>query len=189
MHVSLKRTVLWAAAILMIWGGAALGQQSLKDLSSEMGVAWIAGQWTATTNDGQTVDLAYRWGLEGYLVNMDFKMGEYAYKAMIFYDADEDKVVEVGVDSRGGLGKGSWDIEGEDLVSTASRRDAEGRTQKMAIVHKKGARRTMTVEIYSVDEYGNHTAEPWGTMEFKRKVVKRGDAARKAKGKAEDTSN
>jgi len=187
--MSLKKATLWAAAILVIWGGSALGQQSLGDLAKGEGFGWIAGRWTATIDDGQTIDLIYKWELDGHLASMDFKMGEYAYKAMIFYDATESKVVEVGVDSKGGQSKGSWDVEGENLVSTTNKRDNEGKTQKIAIVHTKGRGRTMKVEVYSVDEYGSRAAEPWTTVEFKRKAPKAGTRAGRSNAKAQNKTN
>jgi len=44
--VSFGKTVLWAAAILIIWSGSAVAQQSFRDLAKEYGVDWLAGQWT-----------------------------------------------------------------------------------------------------------------------------------------------
>jgi len=71
--VGLSKTVFLVTAFLIIWSGSAGAQQSLRDLAKEYGADWLAGRWTATTDEGTTILLMYRWQLDGHLVTVDLK--------------------------------------------------------------------------------------------------------------------
>ena len=170
--VSFGKTVLWATAILVIWSGSAVAQQSFRDLAKEYGCDWLAGQWTATTDDGTEIQLVYRWELEGHLLSVDLKMGEYVSRGMIFFVPDEEKVIQVGVDNRGGRSKGTWEEQDGKLVSKSENIDAEGNVQKNAAVFSKVDAKTIKIALYGVDQYDELNDESWGSLDFKRQVRK-----------------
>ena len=166
--ITLTRILLTLAAGLVIWTSAAAAQEKLGDLVGEAGFNWMIGRWTATTDDGQEIEMTYRWGLDKYMATVDFKMGEYAYRGMIFYSPSEQKIVEIGIDNRGGTAKGSWDMEGEKAVSKSERNQADGETMRTAMVNSKVNGKTMKVAVYQVESNGEKANEPWATLEFKR---------------------
>ena len=168
MSVTLTKTFLLLAAGLFMWTSAAAAQEKLGDLVEEAGFNWMIGRWTATTDDGQEIEMVYRWGLDRYMVTADFKMGEYAYRGMIFYVPAEEKVVEVGVDNRGGTAKGTWEIDGEKAISKSDRNQANGETMKAAMIHSKVNGKTMKVAVYQVEANGEQADDPWATLQFKR---------------------
>jgi len=170
--VSFGKTVLWATAILVIWSGSAVAQQNFRDLAKEYGADWLAGRWTATTDDGTEIQLVYRWELEGHLVTVDFKMGDYASRGMIFYVAGEEKATAVSVDNRGGRSKGTWEEQDGKLVSKSERIDAEGNVQKGAAVYTKVDAKTIKIALYGLDQYDELNDESWGSLDFKRQVRK-----------------
>jgi len=170
--VSFGKTVLWATAILVIWSGSAVAQQSFRDLAKEYGCDWLAGQWAATTDDGTEIQLVYRWELEGHLLSVDLKMGEYVSRGMIFFVPDEEKVIQVGVDNRGGRSKGTWEEQDGKLVSKSENIDAEGNVQKSAAVFSKVDAKTIKIALYGVDQYDELNDEPWSSLDFKRQVRK-----------------
>jgi len=170
--VSLGKTVLWVTAILIIWSGSAVAQQSLRDIAKEYGADWLAGRWTATTDDGTEIQLVYKWELDGHLVTVDFKMGEYASRGMIFYVPGEVKATAVSVDNRGGRSKGTWEEQDGKLVSKSERIDADGNVQKGAAVYTKVDAKTIKIALYGLDQDGELNDEPWGSLDFKRQVRK-----------------
>jgi len=170
--VSLGKTVLWAMAILFIWAGSAVAQQSFRDLAREYGADWLVGRWAATTDDGTEIQLVYRWELDGHLLTVDIKMGEYASRGMIFYVPGEEKATAVSVDNRGGRTKGTWEVQDGKLVSKSERIDAEGKVQKSAAVYKKVDAKTINIALYGLDEDGELNDESWGSLDFKRQVRK-----------------
>jgi hypothetical protein len=166
--MSLLKMFFVTAVGFLIWSSGASAQQKLGDLVAEAGFDWMIGQWKATTDDGQEIEVSFKWSLNRHLATIDFKMGEYAYHGMIFYDLAEQKVVEIGVDNRGGTNKGTWDIEGENAVSKGDRRQADGQTMRTANIHSKVDDKTMKLAVYSVDSSDQRADEPWATLEFKR---------------------
>lgn len=168
MSMTLTRTFLLLATGLLIWTSAAAAQEKLGDLVEEAGFNWMIGRWTAATDDGQEIEMTYKWGFDRYLATVDFKMGEYAYRGMIFYVPNEQKVVEVGVDNRGGTAKGVWEIDGEKAISKSERTQADGETMRAAMLHSKVDAETMKVAVYQIQETGEQADEPWATLQFKR---------------------
>jgi len=170
--VSMGKVVLWAMAILFIWAGSAMAQQNFRDLTREYGADWVVGRWSATTDDGTEIQLVYRWELEGHLLSVDFKMGEFASRGMIFFVPAEEKVVGVSIDNRGGRSKGTWEEQDGKLVSKSERIDADGNVQKSAVVYTKVDAKTIKIALYGVDQYDELNDEPWGSLDFKRQVRK-----------------
>jgi hypothetical protein len=169
---SLVKTVFLMTAILIICSGSAAAQQSFRDLAKEYGHDWLAGRWTYTADNGTKFLLVYKWELNGHLLTVDFKMGEYASRGMIYYVPGEEKVVQVGVDNRGGRTKGTWDAQDDKLVSKSEHVDAEGNVRKSASVYTKVDAKTIKIALYGLEEDGELTDEPWFTVDFKREVGK-----------------
>ena len=171
--VNLTKTALLVMAVLIIWSGSAMAQQSLRDLAQEYGINWLAGQWTATTDDGTEIILSYRWALDGHAVIVDFKMGEYASHGMIYYVPDDENATEISIDNRGGRAKGTWQVQGDKLVSKNERIDAEGNVHKSGAVYSKVDAKTIKVYIYGLDEYNElNKNELWYSTELKRQTKK-----------------
>lgn len=173
--VSLGKTMFWATAILIILTSSTVAQQSLRDLAKEYGCDWLAGRWTSTTDDGTVIQLGYRWELDGHLVIVDFKMGEYASRGMIFYVPGEEKATGLSVDNRGGRSKGTWEVQDGKLVSKSEHVDAKGEVRKYATVYSKVDTKTIKIALYGLDQDDELTDEPWFTMDYKRKAGKKTD--------------
>ena len=176
--MSLTKTMFLLTAILIIWSSSAAAQQSLRDLTKEFGVDWLAGRWTAQTDDGTTILLVYKWELNGHLLAVDFKMGQYASRGMIFYTPGGENATQVSVDSMGGRSKGKWEVRDDGtLVSKSERVDVEGNVRKSATVYTNMDAKTIKIAIYGLDENGGLNDEPWFTMNFKRQPVRKKAAA------------
>lgn len=173
--VSLGKTVFLVTAILIIWSGSAVAQQSFRDLAKEYGYDWLAGRWTATTDDGTEIQLVYKWELDGHLLTVDLKMGEFASRGMMFFVPGEEKVIQVSVDNRGGRSKGTWEAQDGKLISKSERVDAEGNVQKSATVYSKVDAKTIKIALYGLDQDGELNDESWFTMDIKRKTGKKID--------------
>ncbi len=171
-NVRWGKTMFLVTAVLVIWASSAAAQQSFRDLAKEYGCDWLAGRWTATTDDGTEIQLVYKWELEGHLLTVDLKMGEFASRGMMFFVPDEDKVIQMSVDNRGGRSKGTWEEQDGKLISKSERVDAEGNVQKSATVYSKVDAKTIKIALYGLDQDGELNDESWFTMDFKRKAGK-----------------
>jgi len=176
--MGLLKTMFLVTAILIIWSSSAAAQQSLRDLAKEFGVDWLAGRWTAKTDDGTTILLVYKWELNGHLLAVDFKMGEYASRGMIFYEPGGENATQVSVDNRGSRSKATWEARDDGaLVSKSEYVDVEGNVRKSAAVYKNIDAKTIKIAIYGLDENGELNDKPWFTTDFKRQPVVKKDAA------------
>jgi len=104
----LRSTFLAVAAILIILTAGAGAQEKLGDLVTEGGFDWMMGKWVAETDEGQELQIIYKWELDKHLVTVHLKWPNYEYRGMIFYLPSEDKIVQVGLDNKGGNGRGTW---------------------------------------------------------------------------------
>ena len=167
-HISLRNCLVAVAILLAVWSAQAAAQQSLGGIVKEYGFDWVIGKWVATTEEGDKIQIEYKWQLNRHLVTLYLKWPDYEYQGMIFYSPAEDEVVQIGVDSRGGSGKGIWDVEGNKAIIKYEHISADWETNRMAIAHSKVDANTMKAEVYSVDSSGQIADEPRDTLEFKR---------------------
>ena len=112
----LRKTLLAGAAVLFILVGGARAQQKLGDLVTEGGFDWMIGRWAATTDQGDKIDIVYKWELDKHMISVHFKWPGYEHRGMIFYVPTEDKIVQIGVDNQGGSGKGTWEADGNKAL-------------------------------------------------------------------------
>jgi hypothetical protein len=157
-----------AAVILVITGSGANAQQTLGDLVAEGGFGWMIGKWQATTDEGDKVELEYKWQLDKHLVTMQLKIPDNEFVSMIFYKPVEDQVLQVTVDKRGGSGKGVWEPHGNKAILKYEHTSADWETNKMGIAHSKIDDSTMKWEIYEMYSSGELSTYPSYTVEFKR---------------------
>jgi hypothetical protein len=160
-----------------------MAQQRLGDLVTEGGFDWIIGAWTATTDEGDKIDVTYKWELDKHMLSVHLKLPAYEYRGMIFYVPAEDKIIQVGVDNRGGNGKGLWEAEGNKAVHKYEHTDADGQINKMGMVHSRVDNDTMKVEVYEVSGDGTLGQSPAFTTEYKRQKEQ---TPQKTQGQARD---
>lgn len=174
--------------MLAVFGGQAMGQSgSLGDVVEKEGLGWLAGRWTATTDEGQEMSLVYRWSLDKHVIIHNGKMGDVDYFGIIFLSPKEGKVVWVSADNKGGASVGNWDVEDGKAVLKLKYTNPEGETQEMAVTYEKVNRNAMKVQLCGVED-GVVADEAWATLDFKRqkrqpraKDAKAGGAGTKAK--------
>jgi len=183
--IRLRNTLLLLAAVLVILAAGVRAQQKLGDLVTEGGFDWMIGKWMAESDQGDKIYLVYKWELDKHLVTINLKWPNYEYRGMIFYQVPQDQVVQIGVDSGGGSGKGTWDADGDKAIHKYEHTGADGQTNRMGFAHSKVDADTMKLELYEMDSTGQLAEYPNFTMEFKRqKEVEKKDED-KPKGKEE----
>lgn len=168
----LRNIFLFAVTIIVITTTGANAQQKLGDLVSESGFDWLLGNWEATSDEGDKIELAYKWELDKHLITMLLKWPGNEFRAMIFYKPAEDQVVQVTVDNKGGTGKGIWEPDGNKAILKHEHTDADWQTTKLGIVHSKVDNNTMKWEIHELYSSGELSDYPNFTLEFKRQKKK-----------------
>ena len=164
----LRNNILAVVAILVILATVASAQQKLGELVTEGGFDWMMEKWQATTDQGEKVELVYKWELDKHLVTIHLKFTNYEYRGMIFYVPSEDKIVQIGADNQGGSGKGIWDADGNKAVLKTEHTGADSQTNKIGYAFSKVDDDTMKLEAYEVYSSGELADYPNFTAEFKR---------------------
>ena len=163
-----RNIFLTMAAIIFITTSGASAQQKLGDLVSDGGFDWLIGSWEATSDEGDKVELVYKWELDKHLITMLLKWPDNEFRAMIFYKPAEDQVTQVTVDNKGGTGKGIWEPDGNRAVLKHEHTGADWQTTKMGIAHSKVDTNTMKWEIHEMYSSGELSDYPNFTIELKR---------------------
>jgi len=165
---NMTRVFLAAAIGLSIWTSGAAAQETLADLMQQTGCNWLIGKWAGETPDGDKYEIEYKWMLKDHVISMHFKGFNIEYHGIIFYKADDEEVVQIGVDQNGRNGKGTWLAENGKAVWRNEHPGEYGEVTRMAFVYSKTDAQTMKAEIHSFDEYGELSEEPGFTLEYKR---------------------
>jgi len=163
-----KNIVLVVVAILIIATTDANAQQKLGDFVSEGGFDWMIGKWEATGNEGDKIELVYKWELDKHMVSMLLKWPNNEYQAMIFYKPTEDKIVQITVDNKGGTGNGTWEPDGNKAILKHEHTGSDWQTNKMGFVHSKIDEDTMKWEVHELYSSGELADYSSFTIEFQR---------------------
>ena len=166
--VSLRKTLLALTILVLVCGTQAAAQQSLGELVAESGFEWMGGKWLAETDDGQELQLVFKWELDKHVISVHFKGPEFEYRGIILYKAVEELVVQVGADDQGGSTRGTWEPDGDRAILKHERTGVYGETNRMGIAQSKVDDNTMKWEIYELYSDGELGAAPNFTIEFKR---------------------
>ncbi len=153
---------------LVIWNSAASAQENLGSLMEQSGSDWLVGNWAGESPDGQKYTMDYKWELKPHVLSVHFKGLGFEYHGIIFYKAAEEQVVQIGVDSNGGTGKGTWLAEYGKAMMKSEHTGEYGEVSRMGFVYSKVDANTMKLELYGMDEYGALDDNPGTTLEFKR---------------------
>ena len=148
-------------------GNVAIGQESPTDVVEEQGFAWMAGQWKATTDDGQDIALAFQWAVKGHAIVSSLKMGESSSQGMIYFDADQQQVRQFSVDSRGRATKATWEVQDGKAIAKTTMADEYGHTTDVAIAYSKIDSANMKVEVYGL-ENSELSDYPWFEIDLKK---------------------
>jgi len=164
----MKRTVtsLVLMALVISMGSAAVAQESLKDLVEEQGFGWMAGQWKASTDNGEIVT-EFKWAADGHALVNDLKMGEYSSHGIIYFVPDEEQVKQFTVNSRGQTSQGTWEGQDGKAICKTKMTDEYGDSTEVGIAYSKVDSKTMKVEVYGL-ENGELSWDPMFELNFTR---------------------
>jgi hypothetical protein len=167
MQMKVKSLVL--IAVLMMLGGTAFGQSSLKEALEQEGFTWMLGRWKTTTDDGTEVLINYRWALDGHAIVYGFEMGERQAQGLIYFDAMLEEVRQFSVDNRGRTVNATWATEYDSAVCNTTMYNDEGRAIPVAVVYSKVNNKTMKVAVYGM-ENGSRSYDPWFETNFAKQA-------------------
>ena len=141
----------------------------MGDIFKEKGFEWLLGSWEAVTDTNEKARANFTMEMDGYVFALDVKVGDkYAYRGIMFYVMSKGAMVNNGIDTRGNVLSGTWEIEGEKLVLKGELTAADGKVYKFVRYLSKADADTMRAVTYQVIE-GKPSEESAKTLEFKRR--------------------
>jgi uncharacterized protein (TIGR03067 family) len=165
--MSVRRITLVIAVLLAISAIPAKAQDKLGDLVSEYGYDWMVGKWAATDDNGQQVELEYKWILDKCAMCVNVKIGDFKYHGLIMFMPSREEVVQLGADNMGGTWKGTWAADYEGTFNRNERLDADGKTVTMDMFFIKVDNDSFRIKEYPV-ESGYRSSQARGETIFKR---------------------
>ncbi len=137
--------------LLAAMGTVAFGQESIKDIVEQEGLAWLVGQWKASTDDGTEILLTYRWAVKGHAIVSNFKMGDNSSQGIIYFVADEQQVKQLTVDSRGQVVAATWEVRDGKAITKTKMTDEYGQATDVGFAYSKIDATTMNVAVYELE--------------------------------------
>ena len=166
--MSMRSIFLVIAVLLAVSAIPAGAQEKLGDFVAEYGYEWMIGNWSATSDDGQKVELEYKWILDKYAICLNLKMGDFKYHGMIMLVPSSEEIVQIGADNMGGTWNGTWSEDYDGAVNRNKRLDTDGTTQTMDMVFIKVNNNSFKVKQYAVKSNGWRDSQASGETTFKR---------------------
>ena len=165
---NVTRILLAATIGMLAWTSAASAQESLGEAVQMTGCDYLIGKWAGETPEGEKYAIEYKWALKDHVISMHFKGFDFEYHGIIYFDADKQEVVQIGVDSRGRTAKATWMAEYGEATMRSESKDEYGDVSRMGLVFNRVDAQTMKSKVYGVSEYGGLSGEPIATLEYKR---------------------
>jgi len=166
--MSMRSISLVIAVLLAVTAVPACAQEKLGDFVTEYGYDWMIGKWSASRDDGQQVELEYKWILDKCTMCVDVKMGDFKYHGLIMLVPSREEIIQIGADNMGGTWNGSWSEDYEGAVNRNQRLETDGTTETMDMVFIKINNDSFKVKEYSV-ESGYRASSARGETTFKRR--------------------
>ena len=174
--MSIRSISLVVAVLLAVSAVESRAQDKLGDFVAEYGYDWMIGNWAATNDEGQQIELEYKWILDKYAMCVNVKIGDFKYHGMIMLVPSREEVVQLGADNNGGTWNGTWTEDYDGAANRNQRLDADGTTLTMEHVYIKVDNNCFKIKEYSV-ESGNRASQSSGETTFKRQKA---DTAQKS---------
>jgi len=166
---NVTRVILAVAVCLSVWTSTAAAQDTLGSLVQETGCNWLIGKWAGQTDEGQKYEIEYKWALKDHVISVHFKGFNFEYHGIMFFDADKEEVVQIGVDNNGRNSKGTWMADYGEATMRSEGANEYGEPYRMGFVYSRTDGQMMKCELYGVDQYGGLSDQPGGTLEYKRR--------------------
>jgi len=172
-----KRNIFLVIAVLLaVSASPVVAQDKLGDFVAQYGYDWLIGNWAATSDDGQQVEVEYKWILDKYAMSVNLKMGDFKYQGMIMLVPSSEEIVQIGADNMGGTWNGTWTEDYDGAVNRNKRLEPYGETQTTDMVFIKVDNNSFKVKQYLVEEGGYRASQATGELTFKRQKA---DTAKK----------
>ena len=181
-------TILSIAALTISFTSSKVQADTLAEVMKAEGIEKMLGTWVDADTNGENVKLTYKWKIKSHAVELNLKTKESSSTALIVYDQASEKVIHVGVNSKGELTRGNWSASDGAAVLNITQTNTEGQEVELKVTHKAVDKNTMSVafEMKASGEGGEVTLV---RPAKKPKAKKEKGAEKKKKAETKSTEN
>lgn len=133
-----------------------LQAETLGDVITAAGIDKMLGTWVDADTNGKNFKLSYKWKIKGHAVEVSLKTEESTSSALIVFDQESEQVLQMGVNSMGALGRGTWATQDGDAILDMTQTNADGQETELKITHRIVDKNSLTVgfEMKSTGDTG-----------------------------------
>jgi hypothetical protein len=135
---------------------------------SEAKADWMFGQWQGSTENGASVTLNFSWDLEKHVVVLHVKTPDMEAKGYTVMEPNADFPKYYSFDTQGAVGKGSWNMEGSELVLRVDSEIPDRGSRKVGFVFTGSAETGLEVRAHGIDSSGDLATPARMTIKFKK---------------------
>lgn len=148
--------ILSIAALSASFTASNLQAQTLGDVMKEAGIEKMLGTWVDADTNGENFKLSYKWKIKGHAVELSLKTQDTTSSALIVFDQESEQVLQMGVNSKGALGRGTWTAQDGAAVLDLTQTNADGEEVELKVTHKIVDKNSLTVgfEMQSTGDTG-----------------------------------
>ena len=174
-------TIFSIAALSINFTTSNLQAETLGDVMKAEGTDKILGTWVDADTNGEKFKITYKWKIKGHAVELILKTEDSNSSALIVYDQGSEKVIHMGVNSKGEFGRGTWSTQDGVAILDLTQTTADGQNVELKISHKVVDKKSLTLG-FTMKETGEG-----GELELVRPAKK--PKVKKKKNTAGETSS
>jgi len=143
-------------------------QRSLDSLVSEANAEWRFGQWQTQTDSGDAVTLNISWDLDKKVTVLHVKAPDMESKGYTVIEPNAEMPKYYSFDNKGSVGKGSWGMEGSELVLRVESESADRGPRKVGFIFSGSASEGLKVTMHTIGSSGDLETPARMTLKFKK---------------------
>jgi len=137
--------ILSLAALSVSFTTSSLHADTLGDVMKAEGIHKMLGTWIDADSNGEKIKITYRWKIKDHAVELILKTQDGTSTALIAYDQEAEKVIHMGVNSKGELGRGSWSTQNGVAILDITQTNSDGQEVELKVSHKIVDKNSLTV--------------------------------------------
>ncbi|MGA1238697.1 MAG: hypothetical protein ACO34E_17750 [Limisphaerales bacterium] len=143
-------------------------QVTLASLANEANAGWMLGSWKGTTDNGDSMELGFKWELDKHMIVLTINAGGMEAKGFTVMEPGSELPSYMGVDNQGSVSKGNWNYEDGALVLRLETKRAYEAPRKWAATFSGSESSGLTVKMHGLESWGGLSYPATATIKLKK---------------------
>lgn len=143
-------------------------QVTLASLANEANAGWMLGTWKGTTDNGDSMELGFKWELDKHMIVLTINAGGMEAKGFTVMEPGAEMPSYMGVDNQGSVSKGNWNYEDGALVLRLETKRPYESPRKWAATFSGSESSGLTVKMHGLESWGGLSYPAMATIKLKK---------------------